>query len=225
MSDLLPCVVVEPSDSDSGQAATVLWLHGLGASGHDFEPIVPLLRLPWVRFVFPHAPQRPVTINGGMVMPSWYDVTHVGPGGQNEQHIAETRASIEALLAQERESLSPERIVLAGFSQGGAIALLAGLRYPERLAGLMILSSYEMFPERRSELSEANSSTPILFGHGIYDPMIPVERGRSAYDGVLSVERDARWLDYPMGHEVCPPQIDDIAAWLLERLPAHPLSV
>ncbi len=224
MCDLLPCVVVEPSASDSGQAATVLWLHGLGASGHDFEPIVPLLRLPWVRFVFPHAPERPVTINGGMVMPSWYDVTHVGPGGQNEQHVAETLASVEALLAQERERISAQRIVLAGFSQGGAIALLAGLRYAERLAGLMILSSYEMVPERRSELSEANRSTPILFAHGIHDPMIAIERGRAAYDGVLSVERDARWLDYAMGHEVCPPQIDDIAAWLLERIPADPMS-
>lgn len=222
MSELLRCVVVDPADPQSGRPAAVVWLHGLGATGHDFEPIVPHLGLPWVRFVFPHAPQRPVTINGGMVMPSWYDITHLGAGGQNESHIAETSSNVEALIARERESVAAERIVLAGFSQGGAIALWVGLRHAERLAGLMILSSYEMFPDRRQERSPENRSTPILFGHGLHDPMVPVDRGRAAYEGAASRERDTRWLEYPMGHEVCPAEIDDIAAWLRERLPASP---
>ena len=221
MTELLPCVEVDPADPRSGEPAVVVWLHGLGASGHDFEVIVPHLQIPWARFVFPHAPQRPVTINGGMVMRSWYDITHLGGGGQNEDHIAESRASVEALIARERQTVSSERCVLAGFSQGGAMALHVGLRYSERLAGLMILSSYEMFPERREERLEVNRSTPILFGHGAYDPLVPLERGRAAFEGVRSDERDARWLQYPMAHEVCPPQIDDIAGWLRERLPAE----
>ena len=221
MTELLPCVEVDPDDPHRSEPAVVLWLHGLGASGHDFEPIVPHLRLPWVRFVFPHAPQRPVTINGGMVMRSWYDITHVAGGGQNEDHIAESGASVEALLARERQTVSAQRCVLAGFSQGGAIALHVGLRYEERLAGLMILSSYEMFPGRRRERVAANRSTPILFGHGAYDPLVPLERGKAAFEGVRSDERDARWLQYPMGHEVCPPQINDVGGWLRERLPAE----
>jgi phospholipase/carboxylesterase len=221
MTDLLPCVEVDPADPQSGEPAVVLWLHGLGASGHDFEAIVPLLRIPWARFVFPHAPERPVTINGGMVMRSWYDITHLGAGGQNEEHIAESRRSVEALLARELETVSAQRCVLAGFSQGGAIALHVGLRYEERLAGLMILSSYEMFPERRAEHQAANRTTPILFGHGAYDPLVPVDRGKAAFEGVRSDERDARWLQYPMGHEVCPQQIDDVGNWLRERLPAE----
>ena len=218
MTELLPCVEVNPTDPHSGEPASVLWLHGLGASGHDFETIVPLLKIPWARFVFPHAPQRPVTINGGMVMRSWYDISHLGEGGQNEEHIAQSRVSVEALLARELETVSAERCVLAGFSQGGAIALHVGLRYEERLAGLMILSSYEMFPKRRCERVVANRSTPILFGHGVHDPLVPVERGRAAFEGVRSDERDARWLQYPMGHEVCPAQIDDVAGWLREHL-------
>ena len=218
--ELLPCVEVDASDQISGAPASIIWLHGLGASGHDFEPIVPYLRLPWVRFVFPHAPQRPVTINGGMVMPSWYDITHIGPGGQNERHIEEAGAAIEALIARERLNVAASRILLAGFSQGGAIALHFGLRHAEALAGLMILSSYEMFPERRGERTAANSSTPILFGHGTSDPLVQMARGREAYEGVLNDARETRWEDYPMGHEVCQPQIEDIAVWLSERLPA-----
>ncbi len=220
MNNLLPCVEVDPEDPRAGAAATVIWLHGLGANGHDFEPIVPYLRLPWVRFVFPHAPSRPVTINGGMIMPSWYDVTHFGAGGQNERHIQETCAAVVALIARERKSLAADRIVLAGFSQGGAIALHLGLRHPERLAGLLILSSYEIFPDRRGERSDASRATPILFGHGLADPLVPLALGRAAYDGVVSKERDARWLEYRMGHEVCPAEIAAVADWLRERLAA-----
>jgi len=219
MSELLPCVEVEPSDARSGEPAAIVWLHGLGATGHDFEPIVPALDLPWVRFVFPHAPQRPVTINGGMVMPSWYDITSIGPGGTNEAHVVETTSSVEALLARERERVPAQRIVLAGFSQGGAIAFHVGLRHAEGLAGLMVLSSYEMYPDRRKERSVANAATPVLFGHGLYDPLVQVDRGRAAYESVVAPERDVRWLEYPMGHEVCPQQIDDVGGWLRERLP------
>lgn len=221
MAELLSCVEVDPSNPTAGDPATVIWLHGLGASGHDFEPIVPLLKLPWVRFVFPHAPQRPVTINGGYVMPSWYDITHIGPGGQNENDIVETGRQVEALISRERESVPADRIVLAGFSQGGAIALHTGLRHAEQLAGLMILSSYEMFPAKRAERRPANETTPIFFGHGVEDGMVPVERGREAYRGVVAPIRNTRWHEYPMGHEVCPAEIADIAGWLVEQLPAR----
>lgn len=214
----LECVVVEAA-ADAQPCGVVVWLHGLGASGHDFPPVVPHLGLPGVRFVFPHAPQRPVTINGGLVMPAWYDIKVLGPGGTNEQHVEKTTSQVEALLAIEERRFGSERVVLAGFSQGGAIALHAGLRHAHKLAGILVLSAYEMFPERRAhEAAAANAQTPILFCHGTGDPMVPSSRGRAAYEAVNAAGWPTQWLDYPMGHEVCMPEIQDIGHWLKQRL-------
>src|SRR5688572_23047192 len=145
---VLPCVEIGPKSDVKG---AVVWLHGLGANGHDFEPIVPYLDLPRVRFVFPHAPSRPVTINGGMRMPSWYDIVSLGAaGGGNAAHVGESRAQVDALLRREKErGLSSDRVVLAGFSQGAALALHTGIRHPETLAGIMVLSGYEVVPGSR----------------------------------------------------------------------------
>lgn len=219
---LLPCV--EPPVQGEPRGA-VLWLHGLGASGHDFEPIVPLLGLPDVRFVFPHAPPRPVTINGGMVMPSWYDIRSLDdrPDRESKEDIRASAEQISALLEREHaRGLPYERIVLAGFSQGGALTLHVGARFPHRLAGLMVLSAYLLLPEAfAAEREAANRDTPALFCHGRFDPLVPMERGRRAFEALQewSPERPALWQDYAMEHEVCPPQISAIAGWLAERFP------
>jgi phospholipase/carboxylesterase len=203
MSDVLPC---------------------LGADGHDFEPLVPVLRLPRVRFVFPHAPSQPVTVNGGMVMPAWYDIAALGGGRDRTEDEAGIRRSAERvrrLVAREEERGVPSsRIVLAGFSQGGALALHVALRYERTLAGLMVLSAYEVLAAtREAEETAANRATPILFAHGTDDPVVPVERGRAAYEG-HAAGREALWREYPMEHAVCPAEIGDIRDWLAARLGA-----
>lgn len=220
---LLPCVEIETKQPAT---ASVVWLHGLGASGDDFVPIVPLLALPHVRFVFPHAPARPVTINAGYVMPSWYDIRSLGFGAtarEDEAQIQTSSAQINALLAREvSRGVPASRIVLAGFSQGGALALHVGHRHTDTLAGLMILSGYLLRPDALAEGSPANALTPLLVQHGAHDDVVPVAAGRQIVETMSAPGRDVRWRDYPMGHEVCPPQIRDIAAWLGERLPATP---
>jgi phospholipase/carboxylesterase len=212
---LLPCVEVEARGEPRG---SVVWLHGLGADGHDFEPIVSLLGLPIVRFVFPNAPARPVTINGGMVMPAWYDITSLGGRGPGERE-ADVRLSarlIEAVVEREETRGVPStRIVLAGFSQGAALALHVGVRFPRPLLGIMVLSGYEVLPETRgAEASEANRATPMLFCHGTHDPLVGMERGRRAYQAYAGPERKAEWHEFPMGHEVSPAEIVVIRAWL-----------
>jgi phospholipase/carboxylesterase len=218
MAELLPCVEVGPETDAEG---SVVWLHGLGASGHDFEDIVPMLRLPRVRFVFPHAPQHAVTVNGGLLMPAWYDIVSLmGPtGGEREAHVRESAELVEALLARERSrGVPPERTVLAGFSQGAAMALFTGTRHAHPLAGLMMLSGYEVLPAtREAEASPANAATPMLFAHGSYDPMVPLARGRAAHQA-YSAGREAVWHEYPMAHQVCEPEIADIREWLSARL-------
>jgi len=218
MAGTLPCVEVGPR----GQAAgVVLWLHGLGANGHDFEPIVPYLDLPRVRFVFPHAPVRAVTINGGMEMPAWYDILTLGrQGGGNPAHVNEARAQVDALLRRENErGIAADRIVLAGFSQGAALALHAGIRYAERLAGILVLSGYEVLPGmREAEASPANQLTPMLFCHGTRDPLVPVAGGRAAFDAHASADRDAQWLEFPIAHEVSDDEIAAVRDWLHARL-------
>jgi phospholipase/carboxylesterase len=218
-ADLLPRVEVRPSAD--GLPATVLWLHGLGADGNDFVPIVGELGVPWVRFVFPHAPSRPVTINAGYVMPAWYDIQSLGRGGANVAHVAETRRQITALLDHEAERGVPsERTVLAGFSQGAGIALYTGLRHPRRLAGILALSGYELLPETlAAEVAPANRSTPILFCHGSYDDLVPASAGREAYEARLREGRPAEWREFPIAHEVSMPEIGTIGAWLRDRLP------
>ena len=199
----------------------MVWLHGLGADGHDFEPIVPLLELPSVRFVFPNAPVRAVTINGGMQMPAWYDILSLArAGGGNAAHVGEARAQVDALLQREaRRGLPADRIVLAGFSQGGAVALHAGIRYPEKLAGIMVLSGYEVLPAtREAEASPANRDTPMLFCHGAYDPLVPLAGGRAAFEAHATPGRDARWQEFPIAHEVSEDEIAVVRDWLHARL-------
>ena len=218
MSVLLPCVEVGPRGQADG---AVVWMHGLGADGHDFEPIVPMLRLPRVRFVFPHAPLRGVTINGGMVMPAWYDITTLGrDGGEDEADVRQSAADVSALLAREKQrGVPPERTVIAGFSQGAAIALHVGVRHPEALAGILVLSGYEVLARtREAEVAPANRRTPMLFCHGTEDPLVPVERGRAAYEAHATPEREALWREFEMEHSVSPEEIEIVAGWLHERL-------
>lgn len=219
--DLLERVVVGPAIPEA--RGVVIWLHGLGADGHDFEPIVPMLRLPDVRFVFPHAPVRAVTINMGFQMRAWYDILTLEPTDtrESEPDIRASAKQIVALLDHERaRGASPERMVLAGFSQGGALALHVGDRYPHPLAGIMALSAYHLVRGTyEAERNEANSTTPMLFCHGRNDPLVPMARGRQAHDDHRHPDRALEWHDYPMQHEVCPPEIQQISTWLAARLP------
>jgi len=222
-STILPCVEIEPA-GDSPALASVIWLHGLGADGHDFEPIVPYLGLDRrlaVRFVFPHAPKRPVTVNMGMIMPAWYDILAVDLRRDHDlPGIADSAERIRALIAREHDRGIPfERIVLAGFSQGGAMALYVGLRYPEKLAGILALSSYLILEDDlESEISPANRETKIFQAHGRWDPMVPPERGAAARDSLSTLGYDVQWTTYPMSHEVCPQEIADVGNWLKQRL-------
>jgi phospholipase/carboxylesterase len=222
-ADRLSCVEVEARGAPRG---SVLWLHGLGADGHDFEPVVPLLGLPDVRFVFPNAPARPVTINGGMVMPAWYDILSLGgPGpGERAPDVHDSAQLIEALLErEERRGVPSSHIVLAGFSQGAAMALYVGTRYPRRLRGIMVLSGYEVLAETRdAEANDANRTTPMLFCHGTLDPLVAVDRGRQAYRAYASPERGAEWHEFPIAHEVSPPEIEVIRLWLWGNFHAAP---
>jgi phospholipase/carboxylesterase len=219
---VLPCVEIEPR----GKAdAAVIWLHGLGADGHDFEPIVPHLGLEGraaVRFVFPHAPAIPVSLNHGMVMPAWYDIA--GPDLRRTKHdepgIRKSIARVEALIARERErGVAARRIVLAGFSQGGAIAIQTALRHVDRLAGLVALSTYLVMPEKlAAERSAANRDLPVLQCHGTQDPMVPEERGRACRDELKALGYDVRYETWPMQHQVCAEEIELVGAWMAERL-------
>jgi len=218
--------VLETLEVETGArpTAAVIWLHGLGADGHDFEPIVPELELPEalpVRFVFPHAPPQPVTINGGAVMRAWYDVYSLGGvRREDDAGVRRSQASVEALVARERARGVPAaRIVLAGFSQGGAIALQTGLRHPERLAGIMALSTYlPLASTLAAEASAANRAVSIFMAHGLHDSLIPIERARLSRDTLRKAGYDVEWHEYPMEHAVCAEEIAAIAAWLRRAL-------
>jgi phospholipase/carboxylesterase len=220
----LSCVEVDARGEPRG---SVVWLHGLGADGHDFEPIVPLLGLPMVRFMFPNAPARPVTINGGMVMPAWYDIVSLGGHGPSERapDVRQSARLIQAVLEREEQrGVASPRIVLAGFSQGAALALHVGTRYPRSLLGIMVLSGYEVLAETRDqEASPANRATPMLFCHGTYDPLVAIDRGRAAYRAHAGPEQKAEWHEFPMGHEVSLDEIAVIRDWLSRRF-ERPLS-
>jgi phospholipase/carboxylesterase len=202
----------------------VIWLHGLGADGHDFVPIVPELALPAqlaVRFMFPHAPVRPVTINNGMRMRAWYDILALsGAARQDEAGIRASAAMLDDWIARERErGIDARRIVVAGFSQGGAIALHGGLRYGERLGGIMALSTYLPLHERLvDEAAAANRDLPILMCHGTMDPMLPVQMGEASRDQLVAAGYPVEWKAYPMQHQVCMEEIEDMSAWLGARL-------
>ncbi|ASK33163.1 alpha/beta hydrolase [Alloalcanivorax mobilis] len=215
----LPCVEISPEQTAT---ASVIWLHGLGANGHDFEPVVPELALPAslpVRFVFPHAPSIPVTINGGMVMPAWYDILGMGPGSPvDEAGIRASADRVDALIDREvSRGVPPERIVVAGFSQGGAVAYETALRHPQRLAGLMALSTYFATADAVA-LSDANRDLPILVAHGSRDPMVIEERGRRAVEALKEAGYQPEYHSYPMEHAVCLEEIQDISAFLQRLL-------
>jgi phospholipase/carboxylesterase len=218
-----PLETVEIETAPAPQAA-VIWLHGLGADGHDFEPIVPELRLPSssaVRFVFPHAPMRSVTINAGWVMRAWYDVREeAGVRQEDAPGVRASQQDIEALIAREAaRGVAPRQIVLAGFSQGGAMALHTGLRHPERLAGIMALScALPLADTVAAEASPTNREVPIFMAHGTQDPLIPLARGARARDLLRQLGYRVEWREYPMPHAVCPEEIRDISAWLRAAL-------
>jgi phospholipase/carboxylesterase len=203
--------------------AAVIWLHGLGADGHDFEPIVPELGLPpglALRFVFPHAPMRPVTINMGMRMPAWYDILQMGGGAEDAEGIRASQAALEGLIAREcARGVKPERIVLAGFSQGGAVALQTGLRHAQALGGIMALSTYlPLAATLQAERSTANQAIPLFMAHGSQDPMINISRARQSLAALQALGYAVEWHEYPMQHSVCAEEIADISDWLVKIL-------
>ncbi|HEY7238173.1 MAG TPA: alpha/beta fold hydrolase [Burkholderiales bacterium] len=195
--------------------ASVIWLHGLGADGHDFEPIVPELDLDRpVRFVFPHAPVRPVTINQGMRMRAWYDILQFGPGPEDEAGVRASQRLVEEMIAAEK-ARRMNRIVLAGFSQGGAIVLQTALRHPERLAGVLALSTYlPLHRTLETERNPANHEVPIFMAHGQYDDIIPLKRAEQSRQLLERLGYKVQWRAYPMPHSVCPEEIADISAFL-----------
>jgi len=203
----------------------VIWLHGLGADGHDFEPIVPYLGIApdlRVRFVFPHAPHRPVTVNAGMVMRAWYDIRQLGARDDDTPGIRESAGFVDALIEEQRaRGVPPERLVLAGFSQGGALAIHVALRRPSRLAGLVALSAYLVLEDRLvEERSRASSGIPVFQAHGTFDPMVPLHAGEHARDALRALGYAVEWRSYPMGHEVRPEEIRDIGDTLNRMLAA-----
>lgn len=205
--------------SGAAPVGSVIWLHGLGADGHDFEPIVPELRLPAdlpLRFVFPHAPVRPVTINGGMAMRAWYDIVSLDAEGRADAAgVRESTCLLEGLVEREQErGVDAGRIVVAGFSQGGAIAINVALHAERRLAGLMALSTYIALPGEIEE-SAGSRELPVFAAHGSFDPMIPIQWGRASADKLIDSGFNVEWHDYPMAHAVCPQEIQDIRDWLV----------
>lgn len=219
MSELLDCLEFGPPAREA--AGAVIWLHGLGADGHDFAPIVPMLRLPNVRFVLPHASTRAVTINGGFRMRAWYDILALDFSGvrESERDIHDSTAQVRALIERERASgIASERIALVGFSQGAAMALHVGVRAHERLAGIAVLSGYMLLGGKTiaDERSPINAATPTLFCHGRQDAIVPMFLGKAAHDQLRALDpaRPLAWHDYAMGHEVCPEEIAVIAGWL-----------
>ncbi len=204
--------------------ASVIWLHGLGATGNDFPPIVPELGLDpelKVRFVFPHSPSIPITINGGLVMPGWYDIFGMEPSSpQDEPGILSSHALIESYIErEERRGVPPERVLLAGFSQGGAIALHVGLRRARPLAGVIALSTYLVRGDRLAEeATPGGLATPILMAHGTQDPMVVYARGAASRASLVAAGVPVEWHEYPMQHEVCLPEIKVMGRFLGQRL-------
>ena len=212
---------VEVTTGDN-PVGSVIWLHGLGADGHDFEPIVPELRLPAelpLRFVFPHAPVRPVTINGGATMRAWYDILSLDAAGRADAAgVRESTVLLDALIEREQQrGIAADRIVVAGFSQGGAIAINAVLHARQKLAGLMALSTYIALPGEMAA-SDGNRDLPVFMAHGSFDPMLPFQWGKASAEQLTALGFAVEWHDYPMAHAVCAEEISDIRDWLLKVL-------
>ncbi|NOY66609.1 MAG: carboxylesterase [Gammaproteobacteria bacterium] len=204
--------------------ASVIWLHGLGADAHDFIPVVEQLNFPdelKVRFIFPNAPMRPITLNAGAVMPGWFDIIGIGPEyREDEEGIRSSQLMIEALIEKEnQQGIESNRIILAGFSQGGAVVLQSGIRYPGPLAGILALSTY--LPLRHSvesEIQVVQQNTPILFMHGTQDQVVPVEFAKHAYNQLKTNKLNVAWQEYAMQHSVCTEQIRDINSFIVDNL-------
>lgn len=215
--DALPCIEKE---TGLRPTATVIWLHGLGADGHDFVPLLPELDLsgcPPLRFVFPHAPHRPVTLNGGHVMRAWYDILGTGPQVPHDaEGIHRSALAIGELIARERDrGIAPERVVLAGFSQGAAMALHTGLRWPHRLAGVVALSGYLPLPHTLvTERHPANHTTPVFMAHGAHDTVVLPLRGETSRDLLREHGQPVEWHRYDMAHSLHPDEVDDLSAFL-----------
>lgn len=212
-------------ETGAGPTGSVIWMHGLGADCHDFEPIVPeLVRRDEraLRFVFPNAPVRPVTINGGYAMRAWYDIIGIDrQSAQDEQGIRASDALVRALIRRENERGIPtHRIVLAGFSQGGAMSLFTGLRYPQTLAGILALSCYMLLAWTfEAERSQANAATPIFLAHGTQDPVVDPTLGQETRRLLEDAGHSVEWHTYSMGHAVCAEEVAHIADWLRRVLP------
>lgn len=219
MTSILPHIVL-----DRGQSPThsIIWLHGLGADGEDFVGVAEQMNLPLaMRYIFPHAPKHPVTINGGFVMRSWYDIADIDIAAkQDAAGIHASQAEIEKLIAQEKaRGVATENIFLAGFSQGGAIALHTGLRHPARLGGIIALSTYLPLADTLSqEVSLSAKNTPVFFAHGRHDPVVPYALGKLSADKLLQHGYQVDWHDYAMPHAVTPEEISDIEHWLTQKL-------
>ena len=219
--DLLDCVEIETGPSPR---FSVIWLHGLGADGHDFESVVPqLVRPEWpaVRFVFPHAPVRPVTINNGMAMRAWYDIKGMQIADkQDEPGIRQSIAQLDDLIAHEVERGIPsQRVLLAGFSQGGAIVLAGGVRHAAKLAGIVALSTYLPLAEKTAaERSDANKGLPIFMGHGSIDNVVPEVLGTTTRNALETLGYAVEWHSYPMAHQVSAQEIADLRRWMTARL-------
>lgn len=219
MSEILSAVIIEPDKPHTEANAAIIWLHGLGADGHDFEPIVPHLSLPEdaaVRFIFPHAPSIPVSMNQGYVMPAWFDVAALDGGGRsiNPQQLLASAMAVHKLIDREVErGINSERIVLAGFSQGGAVNYQAGLTYDKPLAGLLALSAF--FPTNEAVAPHpANQSLPILVCHGERDPVLDISLAEKSIEALKELGFHPHYKTYPMEHTVCEQEIIDISEWL-----------
>ena len=226
-SGILRCMTLETIEIETAARpdAAIIWLHGLGADGNDFAPVVPELvrqgERAW-RFVFPHAPTRPVTLNGGMRMRAWYDILSLDRrSAEDAAGFRDTDGAIRELMAREVERGIPaRRIVLAGFSQGGAASLYTGLRYPERLAGIMALSTYLPLADRlAAERAAVNQPIPIFMAHGLSDPVLPFNLGVESREHLKTLGYSVEWHQYPMPHSVCAAEIADIRNYLLGVLP------
>ncbi|MFU8787880.1 MAG: alpha/beta hydrolase [Methylobacter sp.] len=206
--------------AESEHRYSVIWLHGLGADGHDFEGLAPELHVAVranTHFIFPNAPVQPVTINGGMAMRSWYDILSMSERHEvNTDDINQSAKLIELLIQKElAKGIAPENILLAGFSQGGVIALHTGLRYPQRLAGIIALSTYlPTIGQLENQRSDANQATPIFMAHGIIDPIVAVEAGKAASDALKALDYSVEWHDYLMEHSLCVEEIEHISAFI-----------
>ena len=209
-------IIIDTGKPGTPPVGSVIWMHGFGADAHDFEPIIPMLDMTApLRFVFPNAPLRPITISGGAKLRAWYDINPQAPMAAAGEIKASVALIAEIVADQAASGISPQRVVLAGFSQGGVIALELGLAFPEKLAGILALSTYVHDQEHLAErIGPANRETPILMVHGQIDQMIPMAMAVNSRTALSDLNYRVQWREYPMGHEVCPQEIIAIGEWL-----------